>query len=395
MPSVRRKNKRKPRLGSPWTRGDGRLLPGAAAELQALFDAAVDAIVVIDASGRILRFSPAAERMFGYLASEVVDQPVDMLMPEPYCTEHADYMHSYLRTGRARIIGIGREAEGRRRDGATFPILISVGEAPSVHRRRFVGIIRDLTPQREAEKERHALEARLAHVGRFSLMGEMAAGIAHEINQPLTSIVNYSQAAKNLLARGDVDALKSACEGISAEVHRAAQVVANIRGFIHKRSVSTESIDLNAMIRDALGLISVDARDANVTLKTQLESDLPRVQGNTVQLQQVLLNLTRNAVDAMREKARAAARELEIVSFLADSGRVGFEVRDRGPGVSTPLGDEIFHPFVTTKSDGLGVGLAISRTIVAAHDGELSYRDNPGGGAIFSVSLPVEIEDRE
>jgi two-component system sensor kinase FixL len=387
-----RKARRRPRLKK--LGGSGRPPLGAAGELRALIDAAVDAIIVIDDAGRILSFSPAAEEMFGYEAADVVDHTIEMLMPEPYRTNHAGYMRRYRLTGEARIIGIGREVEGLRSDGTTFPIMLSVGEARSSFGRRYVGIIRDMTPQREAEVERHALEARLAHVARFSLMGEMAAGIAHEINQPLSSIENYSQAAQNMLERGDVEGLRSACLGISAQVHRAADVVENIRNFIRKRAVTKESIDLNAVIRDTLALITVDARDAAVAVHTELAADLPRVQGNMVQLQQVLLNLTRNAVDAMRERSGRRPRRIVIATAMTAEHRVQFEVRDTGPGISPTLGDAIFHPFVTTKVDGLGVGLAISRTIVEAHDGQLSYRDNPEGGAILSVSFPIDQENR-
>lgn len=395
MPSAMRKTKRRPRLGAKAIKRRRRLPLGAAGELRALIEAAVDAIVVIDESGSILSFSPAAERMFGYEADEVIDRDVSILMPEPYRSEHAGYIRRYRRTGEARIIGIRREAEGLRSDGTIFPIMLSVGAATSPLQRRYVGIIRDLTDQRESERELHALEARLEHVGRFSLMGEMAAGIAHEINQPLSSIQNYSQAAKNLLRRGDMEGLSDACVGISEQVQRAAQVVENIRGFIRKRAVTKTWVDLNTVIRDTLGLVSVDARDAGIAVETDFATDLPRIRGNAVQLQQVLLNLTRNAVDAMREGRRSGQRRIAISTMPADDGGVVCEVRDTGPGIAQSLADSIFHPFVTTKVDGLGVGLAISRTIVEAHGGELTYRDNPDGGAIFSVSLPVEQENAE
>ena len=388
MASAMRKTKKRKRFGRLEPKRIRRPPLGAVGELNALMAAAVDAIIVIDERGRVLSFSPAAEDMFGYESAEVVGHNVSILMPEPYRSDHGSYLAHYVQTGEARIIGIGREAEARRSDGTIFPVLLSVGEARWAAGRRFVGIIRDMTPQREAEIERHALEARLAHVGRFSLMGEMAAGIAHEINQPLSSIENYSQAAKNMLERGDVKGLRMACEGISDQVHRAAQVIENIRNFIRKRAVSKSDLNINTVVRETLELVRVDARDAGVTLETDLGTDLPRVSGNMVQLQQVLLNLTRNAVDAMKDHPARRPRRV-TVRTMRDGDGVVFEVQDTGPGISPNLGDAIFHPFVTTKVDGLGVGLAISRTIVEAHGGRLSYRDNPGGGAIFSVSIPA------
>ena len=378
--------------------GRGRSGPafGAAAELRALMNAAVDAIVVIDEDGLIVSFSPAAERMFGYSAHEIIGEPLDSLMPEPYHSEHNSYLRRYQLTRVPHIIGVGREVEAKRRNGEIFPVLLSVGEARSNSGQRFVGIIRDLTSQRAQERERHALESRVAHVGRLSLMGEMAAGIAHEINQPLSAINNYSQAAKNMLERRPVeeDALRSACRGIADQVLRAGQVIENLRNFVRKREIETQALDLNEMIRGAMTLVSVDATNANVIVHTRLAPDLPGIEGNSVQLQQVLLNLTRNAVDAMKG-TRGRIREIVITTRQSDQSSVEFEVRDTGPGISPNLADAIFHPFFTTKSDGLGVGLAISRSIVEAHEGTLSYMDNPAGGAVFVVRLPVKQNERE
>jgi two-component system sensor kinase FixL len=360
-------------------------------EFHALLAAAVDAIVLIDASGKIIAFNPAAEKLFEYDSDEVRGQPVQLLMPEPYRSEHAGYLERYLKTGTARIIGMGREVQGRKKSGEVIPIWLTVGEANAVGRHRFVGIIRDLSAQRAAEHEQRALEARLAYVGRFSLMGEMAAGIAHEINQPLSAIANYSQAAKRMLAQEPLDkaTLSRACAGITEQAQRAGQVIQNLRSFIRQQEIKTEELLPNAVIEGAMTLVEVDAKDAGMTLITELADDLPSIHGNAVQLQQVLLNLTRNAVDAMKASPQKN-KELKITTRKSTSGAVEFRVSDRGPGVSPRLAENIFHPFVTTKRDGLGVGLAISRTIVEAHGGQLNYRPNPEGGAIFVVTLPPQ-----
>ena len=390
MPPETGKTRRVKRQRPKSSRGRVGYPLGSAAELRALMDAAVDAIIVIDSSGLIVSFSPAAERMFGYESVEVIGREVHELMPEPYRSEHHGYVARYQSTREPHIIGTGREVEARRKNGEIFPVWLSVGEASSASRQRFVGIIRDLTRQRDAERERHALEARLEHVGRLSLLGEMAAGIAHEINQPLSAIANYSQAAKNMLDRQPLeqDSLKVACGGIADQVHRAGQVIENLRNFVRKREIKKDELDLNEMIRGALTLVTVDTSNAGVTVHTDFARSLPGVQGNSVQLQQVLLNLTRNAVDAMKGGVNRD-KEIRIVTRQPDPQTVEFEVSDRGPGISSSLADAIFHPFFTTKSDGLGVGLAISRSIVEAHDGTLQYKDNPSGGAIFIVSLPV------
>ncbi|HEY7673254.1 MAG TPA: PAS domain S-box protein [Gammaproteobacteria bacterium] len=361
------------------------------AALEALLDAAVDAIVMIDESGAIVSFNNAAETMFGYSAAEVLGQPIQVLMPEPYRSAHASYLENYRATGQKKVIGTGREAAAIHSSGRVFPVWLSVGEARSGTTRGFVGIIRDLSEQRALEEERRALEARLAHVGRFSLMSEMAAGIAHEINQPLSAIVTYSQAARRLLdgKELDTDSLAQACKGISDQAQRAAQVIENLRNFIRKRDAEKRELDLNAVINDAMSLVLADTDRAGIPVSSSFAADLPKIEGNAVQLQQVLLNLTHNAVDALQTPAQRA-KGIEIRTFSSTEAGVCFEVRDHGPGVPPQLGEGMFHPFVTTKPEGLGVGLAISRTIVNSHGGTLTYDSNSGGGAVFTVSLPIK-----
>lgn len=360
-----------------------------AARLEALLEAAVDAIVSIDERGVIIGFNAAAVRLFGYAADEVMGRPVTCLMPEPYRSEHDDYLARYLAEGRPRIIGIGREVEGVKRSGERFPLWLSVGEARTGGVREFVGIMRDLSEQKAQAEQRRALEARLGEVGRASLLGEMAGGIAHEINQPLAAIANYAEGARRLLERGDADSqrLVKACQSIGEQAARAASVIENLRGFIRRQAIDAALLDVNDVVEDVLALIRTDTNEAGIRLTVELAEDLLPVLGNATQLQQVLLNLTRNAVDAM---AGAPDWDAGIVvrTALDAAGRVELSVRDHGPGVSPDLGGDVFHPFVTTKPHGLGVGLAISRTLVEAHGGTLRYRPNSAGGAVFVASLP-------
>jgi len=363
------------------------------AELRALLDAAVDAIVMIDEQERITTFNPAAERLFGYSAESAIGQRVEMLMPEPHRSDHHGYVSRYVETGEPHIIGIGRETFGRRADGQTFPILLSVGEARGPNGRRFVAIIRDLTAQRAAEQSARAVELRLSQVGRFNLMGEMAAGIAHEINQPLGAISTYAQAAKRILEREQpgMQTLIDVCTKIDEQALRAGRVLENLRKFIRKQEIRSEPIDVNKTVVDVLNLIEADAHAEGIRVGLRLGTGLPVVNANAVQLQQVVLNLTRNAVDAMRDST-GKDRGIEVVTERTDKGAIRISVADHGPGVPRQLGENIFHPFVTTKREGLGVGLAISRTIVQSYGGSLAYRDNPAGGAIFVVELPAPEE---
>lgn len=363
---------------------------GSAAELRALMDAAVDGIVTIDERGCIISVNRAAEALFGYPADELIGRAVEMLMPSPHDRGHSEYIEHYLQTGEKRIIGVGREVVALRKDGTECPVWLSVGEAVTDGGRRFVGILRDLTEQRAAEQEQRNLEARLAEVGRFSLMGEMAAGIAHEINQPLSAIATYAQAGKRLLDAADLqrDSLKESCEKISVQAHRAGEVIENVRRFIRKQDISKESVDINRAIEDVMGLILADTKAANIQLEVDFADDAPHIQANVVQLQQVVLNLTRNAVDALRSSMKKD-KLIVIRTRKTDNSHISIVVEDNGPGVSKSLKESIFHPFVTTKRDGLGVGLAISRTIVEAHDGRLQYRPKPGGGSVFYFDLPL------
>jgi len=366
----------------------------AMSELQALLDAAVDAIIVIDDGGVITTFNAAAERLFGYAAADVLGKPVDLLMPEPYHSEHKGYIDRYLATGEPRIIGVGREVLGRRANGDTFPIALSVGEVQGSSSRSFVGIIRDLSAEKAAELRARSLEGRLAHVGRFDLMGEMTAGIAHEINQPLSAIATYAQAARRILERDQpaMTTLIDVCRKIDEQALRAGRVIENLRKFIKKQDIRTEAVDVNAVVRDIMNLVNADAHAEGIRVTTRYADDLAVVRGNAIQLQQVLLNLTRNAVDAMRGTLRKDLG-IKIETQRGANGGVTITVADHGPGVSSHLGDAIFHPFVTTKREGLGVGLAISRTIVQSCGGTLTYRDNPAGGAVFAVDLPSAQED--
>jgi two-component system sensor kinase FixL len=359
-------------------------------ELFAMMQAAVDAIVVMEASETIVAFSRSAEEMFGYSADEVIGKAVSILMPEPYHSSHSHYVENYRKTGEPHIIGTGREVRALRKDGSVFPVWLSVGEAKSPAGHRFIGIIRDLTEQHAAETERRRLETRLEHVSRLSLLGEMAAGIAHEINQPLTAIANYSQAAKNILAHGksDPETLHTACEGIAEQVERAGDVIKNLRKFVRTREIEKSRLNLNRLIEGVMVLINADAAHEGIDVETHLHDSELEVSGNAVQLQQVLLNLTRNAVDAMRDNA-GREKLLTIETGTGPNGKLEIRVSDRGSGVSSSLEDAIFHPFFTTKQQGLGVGLAISRSIVEAHGGELTYEARDGGGSTFIVQLPI------
>lgn len=362
---------------------------GAAQELQALLDAAVDAVVVIDNRGHIETFNRAAEQMFGFDDADVIGRNVSMLMPEPDRGAHDGYLERYRRTGAAHIIGIGREVTAQRRDGSVFPVLIAVGRV-ATDPPRYVGFIRDISARVEAERAAAQAQARLTHVARLSTMGELAAGLAHEINQPLAAIATYAQACQRLIAAGtpvDAEEIRDSLGQISRQALRAGEVLRRLRTFVANRDVCREPIGCNQLLDDLLALARPDLRANDVRLVLDVEPNLPEVMADAVQLQQVLINLLKNAIDSIAQ-CGPAQRELTLRAVSIPDG-VEISVHDRGPGVEPGALDNLFNPFFTTKAHGTGLGLAISRTIVQAHGGKLAHRPEPGGGACFYFTLPI------
>lgn len=362
----------------------------AAHELQALLDAAVDAVVVIDGQGRIERFNRAAEQMFGFRATEIVGRNVNVLMPEPERSAHEGHLRRYLETGVSRIIGVGREVRACRRDGTVFPVSLAVGRVAGSGRPRFVGFIRDISRSITLERAAAQAQQRLAQVARLSTMGEMAAGLAHELDQPLAAITSRAQGCRQLLDRpesADIVQVRDSLGEISREAMRAAAVIGRLRAFVADKGINRRPIRCNRLLEDLVVLARPDLHAHDVVLRLNIEPCLPDVVADAVQVQQVLINLIRNAIDATLEDG-VAPREI-VLSAASVEGGVEIAVKDRGTGVDRKYLERLFTPFFTTKAHGTGLGLAVSSTIVQAHGGRLSYRERPGGGACFHFTLPA------
>ena len=495
-------------------------------EYQAVLDAAVDAVVIIDHRGLIQLVNHAAERMFGYAEDELLGRNVKVLMPQPYRGEHDGYLERYVRTRDPHIIGIGREVAALRRDGSTFAADLAVGLVKGGNPPRFVGFIRDITQRKmaqqdlarsetalhaaqelaslgnyviyadgegasyrspqfwrilgldadndiadeqqafkdyldnmvvsadrarvteamtaiesganafdityriqrpdgsvrhvhhiaqvardgsgrivrhfgtlhditerqRAEDEARQMQERLTHFGRISTMGEMAAGIAHEINQPLTAIATYAQACQRLLSQphmGVADIADGLAQ-IENQALRAGEVIRRLRSFVRNREVRREPLDPNQLLDDLLMLAETDTRHHNVAIRLERGENLPTIQADPVQMQQVILNLVRNGIDAMLDQPHDR-RAIVIRTQVNDAGDVEFCVCDQGPGLGEEAKAELFNPFFTTKPTGTGLGLAISQSIIRAHGGKVWYRPNPAGGACFCFSLPAAV----
>jgi two-component system, LuxR family, sensor kinase FixL len=357
--------------------------------LRSILDSVPDGMIVIDERGIIESFSVTAERMFGFTAAEVRGQNVSMLMPSPYREGHDGYLARYLATGERRIIGLGRVVTGQHKDGTTFPIELAVGEVRGEGHRLFTGFVRDLTERQVTLRRLQELQSELLHVSRVTEMGQMASALAHEINQPLTAATNYLSAGRQLLARGDGAAIErtvNVIDSASAQVSRASQIIHRLRDFVRKGETKQQAEDVGKVIEEASALALIGAKERGVKVQLRSAPQLPQVSIDKIQIQQVIVNLTRNAIEAMETSER---RELTISTAMAEDGAVEISIVDTGPGIAPEIADRLFQPFVTTKAQGMGVGLSICRSIVEAHGGELRVEANPDGGTIFSFSVPA------
>ena len=359
------------------------------AHLQSILDTVPEAMIVIDERGIIRSFSSAAERLFGYRADEALEQNVNILMPTPYREDHDGYLQRYMHTGERHIIGIGRVVVGRRKDSSTFPMELAVGEMNSDNRRFFTGFIRDLTERQNTEARLQELQSELVHISRLTAMGEMASTLAHELNQPLSAISNYLKGSRNLLEdRNDENSttIRNALDKAADQAMRAGQIIRRLRDFVSRGETERHAESISKLIEEASALALVGVKDRGIHVQFQFHPSVDLVLADRVQIQQVLLNLIRNSMDAMET---SQVRDLKIAIGPTDEGFVRISVIDTGSGIAPEVAKQLFQPFVTTKREGMGVGLSISRTIVEAHGGQIWVEQNPSGGTTFHFTLPI------
>lgn len=376
-----------------------RQLRSSAAQMRSILSTVPDAMIVIDSRGRIISFSAAAERLFGFSEREVFGANISRLMPSPDRERHDAYIQRYLATGERRIIGIGRTVTGLKRDGSTFPMQLAVGEAAVEGEPVFTGFISDLSEQMLAEQRIEDLRSNLIHVARVSAMGTMASTLAHELNQPITAVMNYVETIRDMLESpdpGDFPIIRDALSETASEAMRAGQIVRRLREFVAKGEVEKTVEDLPALIDEAAKLALIGAREKGVHVEFAVDPEATPVLVDRVQIQQVLINLMRNAVEAMSALPAGVPRELRLSTHVEEAGLVRIAVRDTGPGVAAEIVSDLFRAFNSTKTDGMGLGLSICRTIVEANGGRIWYEPGASSGSIFQFTIVrIETEDQD
>jgi len=357
------------------------------ARLQSVLDTVPDAMIIIDTHGIMQSFSATAERLFGYDQAEAIGRNVSILMPAPYQAQHDGHLEQYLTAGEGRIIGLGRIVVGRRKNGSTFPMELSVGEMLSGDQRFFTGFVRDLTERQQTQQRLQELQAGVIHMSRFTALGEMASTLAHELNQPLTAVASYLKGCGRLLDGNRPDnlpAVRDAIDRAAEQALRAGQIIRRLREFVARGESERQVEHLGRLIEEASALALIGVKETGVHTSLEFDGRIEFVFADKVQVQQVLLNLIRNAVEAMQE---SPVRRLLISTRKFDDEMVEVSVTDTGPGLAPEVAGELFKPFVTTKRQGMGVGLSISRTIIEAHGGRIWAEANPGGGTAFRLTL--------
>jgi two-component system sensor kinase FixL len=354
------------------------------AQLNSILDTVPDGMIVYDENGNIISFGAAAGRMFGYRACEVRGKNVSLLMPE---LADDEYMSRDVESRELHGVGVGRRITGVKKDGGRFHLELTVGGVAAGESRLFTGFAHDLTESDRADARLAELQADLLHVSRLNAMGQLSATLAHELNQPLTATLNYAEAACQLLDSTTHVPPKALdfVHKVSIQAERAGQIIRRLRSFVERREVGRSKEQLNLIVEEASDFAATGIKIEGMELIFDLADDLPPIEMDRTQVQQVVVNLVRNAIEALRQAKR---RTIVIWTRAAEEGFQECGVADTGPGIAPELADQLFKPFVSTKPDGMGIGLSVSRSIVEAHGGKIHAEPNPGGGAIFRFSLP-------
>jgi PAS domain S-box-containing protein len=353
-------------------------------------EAAPSGILLANDQGRIVLVNAHIEKLFGYRREELIGELVDILVPERFASQHPAYRAQFLAAPTARPMGAGRELFARRKDGSEFPVEIGLNPVQTQEGILVLAVVVDITARKFAEAEALQHQAQLGHLSRVAVLGELAASIAHELNQPLSGIISNANAGQRFIDRGDVDLreLRDLLTDIVADGRRAGDVIRGVRSMVRKGEPAWQRVNLSDLVMNVVRMLNSDAMLHSCKLETLLEPNLPAFEGDPIQLQQVLLNLVINAFDAMRDTP-LSRRKVVIATKRNEDGAICTSVRDYGVGIPEEMRERLFDHFFTTKAEGLGLGLGIVRSIVESHGGTVAAENVDGGGARFHFTLPA------
>jgi two-component system sensor kinase FixL len=368
----------------------------AASWFEQVLEAAPDAMILVGRGGEILVVNRQTERIFGYRRDELIGQSIETLVPVRFRELHRKQRAGYFAEPRYRPMRSGLDLHGRRSDGSEFPAEISLSPIADPDGMVVACAVRDVTERKRAERMLRERQEELAHVTRVSTAGEMATGLAHELNQPLYSIANYARGCINRLDSSSIDPheIREIAAEIAAEAERAAEIIRRLRRMVQKRGPVQSVIDVNQTVEEACALAQADLVHHCARLDRDFEENIPATSGDDVQLQQVILNLLRNAVEAMRDTP-VEERIVRVSTRYVDGCMAQVSVLDPGIGIPQENLERVFDAFHTTNASGMGMGLAISRTIIESHGGRIWATNNAGRGAGLHFTLPIQAENHD
>lgn len=356
-------------------------------------ESSLSGVLLVNDQGNIILVNSQVEKLFGYQREELLGKPVEILVPERFAGQHPAHRAKFLATPTTRAMGAGRELFARRKDGSQFPVEIGLNPIQTPDGVVVLTTVVNISARKAREEEARRSRRQVELLSRVSLLGEMTASLAHELNQPLAAIVNNATAAMQYLEQGrlDPEKLRDILTDVAGDGRRAYDIMHNVRSAIKKGSAIRGPINLNDVVKAVTLIVQPDAAAHFCRVEMSLAQDLPAIEGDPTQIQQVLINLVHNAIDAMHDTA-PGRRTVAIATNYNGDGTISVAVRDYGSGISEATRERLFEQFFTTKEEGLGMGLAIVRSIIEAHGGSIAAENAEGGGTRFQFRLPAKEE---